>query len=297
MLNVAVIGAGIVGKATGKGFIKAGHAVTFVDSDGATLELLGEKGYTVAEINLLTRIEYEVSIICLPTPLKNEKVDLRAFKNALPYVGRKLSSCNDYHLVVIRSTVLPGTTENFIIPQLEQFSGKTAGKDFGICMNPEFLRQKTSQTDFLKPWSIVIGALDKKSGDTLLELYRYFIEKEKPAVTVTNLRTAEMIKYAQNLYNAVKISFTNEIWKISQEINVDGNEVMADVVQSAEGMWNPNYGTRGGYPYSGHCLPKDTRCFLTYAKNELKMDMPLLEATINVNESIKAMNENAGKLP
>ena len=295
-MNIAIIGSGIVGEATGKGLIESDHSVTFVDVNATTLGRLEKEGYKVAGINQLDRVKYKVSIICLPTPLKDEKVDLGAFDAALPHLGRRLAAADSYHLVVIRSTILPGTTERFIIPELERYSGKTAGKDFGVCVNPEFLRQKTSRADFLKPWSIVIGALDKQSADALLELYRPIIEKEKPAITVTNLPTAEMIKYAQNCYNAVKISFTNEMWRLSRKIGVDGNEVMAAVSRSAEGMWNPQYGTRGGFPYDGHCLPKDTQSLLSYAQNKLKIDMPLLEATIKVNNSMRTKHSDEGNI-
>lgn len=296
MYRIAIIGSGVVGQATGKGFNKIGHSITFLDIDMTTLAHLNQEGYETAHVSQLNSIKCESTIICLPTPFNGEKVDLTSFEETLPLIGKKISSCDDYHIVVIRSTIPPGTIESLIIPRLEQYSKKMVGRDFGVCMNPEFLRQKTSEMDFLKPWSIVIGALDKRSADALLEIYRYFIENEKPKVAVTDLRTAEMIKYAQNMYNATKISFTNEIWKVCQSLEIDGDSVMTAVAQSAEGMWNPLYGTKGGYPYSGHCLPKDTRGFLTYAKEELKIEMPLLEAVIAVNDSVEVVNMTGEKL-
>jgi len=296
MSKIVIIGSGVVGQATGKGFIQAGHSVTFVDINPLIIEKLTKEGYQVENIHHINNIVWDVCIICLPTPLKNGAIDLSFFDNVMPHIGAQLAKSNSYQLIVVRSTIPPCTTEHFIIPSLEKYSKKRAGKDFGVCMNPEFLRQKTSEKDFLKPWSIVIGALDKRSGDALLELYRYFIQNEKPAITITDLRTAEIIKYVQNLYNATKISFSNEIWTVCNKLEIDGDIVMSSVAQSAEGMWNAKYGTRCGYPFDGHCLPKDTRGFLAFAERELKVNMPLLEAVITVNNSIEANNKTGAKL-
>jgi UDPglucose 6-dehydrogenase len=287
MSRIAIIGSGIVGQATGKGMEKSGHSILFVDIDPEVLEQLKNNGYQTANISQLASIQYETSFLCLPTPLRGDVVDLSYFENALPYIGNKLSLCDDYHLVVIRSTVPPATTERLIIPKLELLSRRKAGSDFGVCTNPEFLRHASSDNDFLHPWSIVIGSLDRRSGDTLLELYKRIVKKEQPQVVKTDLKTAEMIKYVQNLYNATKISFSNEIWSVCQKLNINCDTVMEAVTQSAEGMWNSKYGTRGGYPYAGSCLVKDTMGFLSYAKQELGIEMPLLEATIRVNDSLE----------
>ncbi len=214
MTRLAIIGSGVVGLATGKGLAKSGHSIIFVDIDPEVLEQLKNNGYEVADISQLERVKYETSILCLPTPLRSDMFDLSYYEKALPYIGNKLLSCDNYHLVVIRSTVPPTTTERLIIPKLELLSRKKAGRDFGVCVNPEFLRQDSSDEDFLHPWLILIGSLDQRSRDALLELYRHLIHKEESPVVRTDLKTAEMIKYAQNLYNATKISFTNEIWRV-----------------------------------------------------------------------------------
>ncbi len=287
MSRIAIIGSGIVGQATGKGLAKSGHSIIFIDNDPEILEQLKSSGYETTDITQLERLKYETSILCLPTPLRSDRIDLSYYEQVLPYIGNTISSHDDYHLVVIRSTIPPTSMERLIIPKLELLSHKKAGKDFGICVNPEFLRHASSDNDFLHPWSIVIGSLDQRAEDALLEIYKYIIKKEEPHVIKTDLRTAEMIKYVQNLYNATKISFSNEIWSVCQKLSIDSDAVMEAVAQSAEGMWNPRYGIRGGYPYGGSCLSKDTIGLLSYAKQDLNVEMPLLEATIKVNESLE----------
>jgi UDPglucose 6-dehydrogenase len=154
-----------------------------------------------------------------------------------------------------------------------------------VCFNPEFLREASSEDDFLHPWSIVIGSLDTKSKDMLTTIYGEIIKNNPVKVFATDIKTAEMIKYAQNLYNATKISFTNEIWTVCQKLNINSDIVMGSVARSAEGMWNPKYGIKGGYAFGGNCLQKDTECFLTFARKELGLEMPLLGSTININDS------------
>ena len=139
----------------------------------------------------------------------------------------------------------------------------------------------------------VIGELNKRSGDLLQGLYSPLCQRNHTPIFRTDLRTAEMAKYAHNLFNAAKISFTNETWLVSKELGIDGNQVMALVAQSAEGMWNPRYGIRGGFPYSGNCLPKDIEAFVNLAR-DLGWPTPLLEAAIAVNQRTR---EAAGRRP
>jgi UDPglucose 6-dehydrogenase len=286
--RIAIIGSGVVGEATGKGLSVPGHKIVFVDTRISTLKRLENEGFETSKPEQLDGMPFDVSIICLPTPTKKGRPDLSSFDKALPHLGKALSTSNNWSLVVIRSTVLPGTTETYVIPQLQAYSGKSAGRDFGVCFNPEFMREKSSVEDFAKPWSIVIGALDSKSTDNLLDLYSLIIKTAKPSLTLTDLRTAELIKYAQNYFNAAKISFSNEIWNLSHKIGVDGDKVMEAVARSAEGMWNAQYGIRGGYAFEGNCLPKDMSGLLTYANEELKIEMPMLHATLKVNTAMKS---------
>jgi UDPglucose 6-dehydrogenase len=151
MTRIAIIGSGTVGQATGKGLAKSGHSIVFIDTNLEVLEQLRNSGYETAEISQLEGTKYQTSMLCLATPLRNDMVDLSSYEKTLPYIGNRLSLCNDYHLVVIRSTIPPTTTERLIIPKLELLSHKKAGRDFRVCVNPEFLRQHSSDDDFLHP--------------------------------------------------------------------------------------------------------------------------------------------------
>jgi UDPglucose 6-dehydrogenase len=293
MKRVAVIGAGVVGRATGKGISKLGYDVVFVDTDPHVLRTLRQEGNQAIQPAALAEAQPSISMICVPTPNDRDgRQDLTFLEAALTAIGPLLVG-RDYHLVVVRSTVLPTVTENLVIPALESLSGGKAGRDFGVCMNPEFVREASAESDFLNPWIVVIGELDKASGDLLEMLYKPLCRHNHAPIYRTDLRTAEMMKYAHNLFNATKISFTNEIWLASKELEIDGNQVMALVAQSAEGMRNPRYGTRGGFPYGGSCLPKDASAFLNFAR-DLGWNTPLLEGTHDVN---RRMAEEAAPRP
>ncbi|MBA7698218.1 GDP-mannose 6-dehydrogenase [subsurface metagenome] len=278
--NILIIGSGVVGQATGKGFHSKGHRVVFYDVNPDVLSRLSEEGYNTCDDYDLR--EFDVSMLCVCTPTRNDKIVLDYLHSALKKLGAKLADINRYHLVVVRSTSLPGTTEEKVIPMLEYYSGKKAGLDFGICMNPEFLRAAKSGHDFAHPWLTVIGAYDQRSGKELERLYQPFGAE----IMITELKVAEMMKYVHNLFNATKISFFNEMHMVCDKLGIDSQAVNSLVVKSAEGIWNPKYGTTGGRPYGGSCLPKDTRAFRSFA-HELELSrMPLLNATIRINEEM-----------
>jgi UDPglucose 6-dehydrogenase len=291
MERIAIIGSGVVGRATGKGFSKLGHDVVFVDIDPYVVRRLRQEGHQAVDLAALLKVQPSVSMICVPTPNdRNGCQNLTFLKAALAAIGPLLAG-DDYHLVVVRSTVLPTVSENLVAPALEGWSGGKAGRDFGVCMNPEFIREASAEDDFLNPWIVVIGELDERSGDLLEGLYEPLCQRSRAPIFRTDLRTAEMTKYAHNLFNAAKISFANEMWMASEDLGIDGNQVMALVAQSAEGMWNPRYGIRGGLPYGGACLPKDISAFVSFAR-DLGWHTPLLEATIEVNQRTA---ENVGR--
>ncbi len=278
--NILIIGSGAVGQATGKGFRGKGHRVVFYDIDPNVLSRLSGEGYEVCGDYDLR--EFDVSMLCVCTPTDEDKIVLDYLDSALEKLGAKLADIDHYHLVVVRSTSLPGTTEERIIPMLEYYSGKKAGLDFGVCMNPEFLRAVSAEQDFAYPWLIVIGAYDERSGKELGELYQPFGAE----IVVTELKVAEMMKYVHNLFNATKISFFNEMHMVCAELGIDSKAVNSLVARSAEGMWNPNYGTAAGKPYGGSCLPKDTRAFRSFAHELSLRHMTLLDAVIKVNEEM-----------
>jgi UDPglucose 6-dehydrogenase len=185
--------------------------------------------------------------------------------------------------VVVRSTVPPGCCERVVIPVLEGASGTRVGEGFAVASNPEFLRARSALEDFLHPWITVVASRSPRTVERLAEVLEPF------GGTLHRLRdpsTAELVKCVHNLFNATKISFWNEIWSVCRELEVDSDAVASIVSRSAEGSINAEYGTRGGQPYGGACLPKDTKGFLGFA-DELGLDTPLLSAVDAVNESLQ----------
>ena len=281
MTQITVFGAGIVGQATGKGFAKRGHAVHFVDVNPQRLQHLREQGYHATTAEAVDWSRVEVVMIAVPTPDVNERVDLRYIEAAAREIGNGLARTDRYVMVVVRSTVPPTTTEQLVAPILEAQSGKRVGRDFGIAMNPEFLRQATNEQDFARPWVTVLGTSDRRCAELLDRLYAPF-----GALIVHCTPTeAEMIKYVNNCFNAVKISYFNEVHQMCEALGLDSNRVTAAVARSAESMWNPLYGTRGGVPFGGACLPKDTNAFLAFAEDR-GWEHLMLQATIEVNRRL-----------
>jgi UDPglucose 6-dehydrogenase len=273
----------VVGQATGACLAAIGHEVTYHDVDPARVADLHASGRAVwsgPECHL-----QELIFICVDTPSVEGAADLSRVSAACRGLGEALRAGADYPVVVLRSTVPPGTTERSIIPWLESASGRKAGLDFGVAYCPEFLRQATAESDARNPWIIVIGRADARTERRLLDSLDPLTRREPEPVPVwvTDHATAEAAKYASNLFNATKISFTNEIWRACRTLGLDGDQVMAIVAQAAEGMWNPRYGIKGGFPFRGGCLPKDAEAFLAFAR-AAGLDLPLVEAVVRVND-------------
>jgi UDPglucose 6-dehydrogenase len=278
-----IVGSGVVGQATGKGFTKKGHTVSYVDINPQTIARLRAEGLnaiTAAEVNWNA---VDVVLLAVSTPSVNDKIVLDYIEAAALDVGRGLLTTDNYITVVVRSTVPPTTTTQRITPILERASGKQAGVDFGVAMNPEFLRAVSSEQDFARPWITVLGSSDRRTAEILDQLYAPL-----GALIVRCTPTeAEMIKYVNNVYNAVKISYFNEVHAICQQLNIDSNLVGAAVARTAESMWNSLYGTRGGVPFGGACLPKDTSAFMAFVR-EHGWEHLMLEATIETNRRLAA---------
>lgn len=283
MASILIVGSGVVGQATGKGFARKGHAVSYVDINPgviATLRAQGLRAMTAAEV---AWNEVDLVMLAVSTPSANGRIVLDYIEAAALDVGRGLAQTDRPITVVVRSTVPPTTTEKRLIPILEKASGKRVGEQFGVCMNPEFLRAVSNEQDFLRPWITVIGALDPHTFEAMEALYRPF-----GALIVRCTPTeAEMIKYVNNVYNAVKISYFNEVHAICEHLGIDSRLVGATVARSAESMWNPLYGIRGGVPYGGACLPKDTAAFLAFVEAQ-GLDHLMLRATMSVNAQLEA---------
>ncbi len=184
-------------------------------------------------------------------------------------VGAALAATGAMHTVVVRSTVPPSTTEDLVKPILEEVSGKKEGVGFALASNPEFLRAASAADDFRWPWMTVIGARSKRVQERLTALLAPFGGELR---VFDDPATAEMIKCAHNIYNATKISFWNEMWLVCQELGIEHDDVAGTVARSAEGSFNPMYGIRGGAPYGGVCLPKDTNGFLGFARPPRRRD-------------------------
>ncbi len=294
-MKIGIIGAGFVGLSMGTVLASKGHEVVLIDIDKAKVEKInsGEAPFYEPGLDELLRKHAgknlkastgyealkncEIIFICVGTPSKQDgSVDLSYVKDACEKLAEILKETG-YVLIVIKSTVVPTSTEKEFIPILEK-SGKKAGKDFGVCMNPEFLKEGTAIRDFLEQDRIVIGALDEKSGNMLERFYRENFPSS-PIVRV-DLRTAEMIKYASNAFLATKISFINEIGNICKKLNID-------VYKVVEGMkYDPRIGghfLNAGIGFGGSCLPKDVRALIKFAE-KLGEEPKLLKSVIEINE-------------
>lgn len=239
--TISVVGLGYVGVVTSVCFAEMGYNVICVDIDKDKIELVNEGKSSIFEPevpellakalnqNKLVAItdvpkavtNSEATFITVGTPTVKGKIDLTAIKSASEMVGKGLADKNSYHIVVVKSTVIPGTIESVVIPTIEKTSGKSEGKEFGVCSNPEFLREGAAVYDFRKPDKIVIGSNNEKAGDILERIFRAF----NSTILRTDIRTAEMIKYANNAFLATKVSFINEIANICKKLGVDVTKV------------------------------------------------------------------------
>ena len=268
-----------MGTLIGKGFAELGNEIIFYDIvDKALPNFTKDINYVIKNS--------DISFICVPTPTNEDgEIDLSYVKDAAKNIGAILAEKDNYHVIVVKSTVVPETTEKVVIPILEKYTGKKAG-EFGICMNPEFLTEisgtwstdEDTKKDFFTEDRIVIGEYDKRSGDVLEEIYELL---NKP-IFRTDLRTAEMIKYASNCMLAAKISYWNEIFLICKELGID-SRVIADVVGLDPRMGK--YGTLHGKAFGGKCLPKDLKAFIAFAEKYRKAR--LLKAVDGINEEIR----------
>lgn len=285
-MKISIIGSGYVGTNVGMGFRKLGNDVIFYDIDEKRIEEFKQKG-----LNATTDIKYaiensDISFVSVPTPSKDGKIDLSFIKAATESIASVLKNKTGYHTIVIKSTVVPMTTEKVVKPIIEKMSGKKCGKDFGLAMNPEFLTQihnswssdPSAKKDFFSEDRIVIGEYDKKSGDTVEQLFKPL----NIPIFRTDLKTAEIIKYAANCCLASRISYWNEIFYICNKLGVDSN-IVANIVAMDKRVGK--YGTVHGKAFGGTCFPKDLQAFIFFAE-EFGHDPVFLKAIRDVNEKI-----------
>jgi UDPglucose 6-dehydrogenase len=308
-MKISIIGTGYVGLVSGVCLAEAGHDVVCVDVDGAKVARINaadapihEKGLDELLAKACGRnfrattdlraavLESELSMIAVGTPFDGEEIDLQYIRAAARQIGEALKDKPGYHVVVVKSTVVPGTTCDVVLPTLEQASGKTAGPDFGVGMNPEFLREGEAVADFMNPDRIVLGGIDPRTLEVMRGLYQPFAGVDQ---ITTNPRTAEMIKYTANSLLATMISFSNEIGNLCAAIpDVDVTEVMRGVhldkrlspILSDGTRVHPSFNTylEAGCGFGGSCFPKDVKALIAHGR-KLGRDMDLLDSVVKVN--------------
>jgi len=299
-MNISVFGLGYVGCVSAACLAGNGHKVIGVDINQNKVNIINSGRSPVIEKDIDEIIKEvvtsrkliatrdageavknsEISMICVGTPSNdNGSLDLNYVKRVCTEIGATLREKDDYHVIVIRSTVLPGSVEREVIPTLEKTSGKKAGVDLGVCMNPEFMREGSSVYDFYHPAMIVIGELDKGSGDTVEEIYANI---DAPVVR-TSIKVAEMIKYVNNSFHGLKVCFANEIGNICKKLGIDSHQVMEIFCMDTKLNLSPYY-LKPGFAFGGSCLPKDLRALLYKGQRE-DLRLPLLNSILDSNEN------------
>lgn len=292
MVSISVIGSGYVGTNTGKRLKELGNTVIFYDIDENRIDQLKQEGYN-ATTDLDQAVKNsDISFVAVPTPTNGE-INLDYLKNAVTSLAKSLKDKTQYHIVVIKSTVVPTTTELVVKPIIEKVSGKKCGIDFGLCVNPEFIIEFNTTTldPELKKWyeenlpsspqedKIVIGEFDKKSGDILENIFKPL----NVPIFRTDPKTAEMIKYASNCCLSSKLSYWNEIYMICEKYGIDGKFV-AKVASNDKRIGK--YGIVCGHAFGGKCLPKDLQAFISHVEKSIEFTPKLLRAVRSVNEDI-----------
>ena len=302
-MRVSIIRSGYVGTTVAACFADLGHDVVNVDVDQAIVDAINDGTAPIHEDGLADLVadhagpngtgrleattDYEavldtdVTFLCLPTPQNDDgSIDLSIMETAAEQLGSTLAAKDAWHTVVVKSTVVPGSTEEAITPILEAASDKTAGEDFGVGMNPEFLREGTAVHDFLDPDKVVLGADDERALGDMHEVFDPLIDRSDAPVVETDTRTAEMIKYANNGFLAAKISLINDIGNICKEFGIDAYEV-ADAIALDDRIGEQFL--RSGVGWGGSCFEKDTAAIRAAARDQ-GYEPAMLNAATAVND-------------
>ena len=297
--SLSVFGLGYVGCVTSACFAKEGNDVIGVDVSTTKVDMVNSGSPTIVEAGIAELVgdmvragrlsattdpcdavlRSEISLICVGTPsLPNGGIDLKYVARVCEAIGHALRRKDRWHTIVVRSTVLPGSTASLVIPALEASSGKKAGRDFGVAMNPEFLREGSSIRDFYEPPFTLIGTEDERTAQALTELYAGI---DAP-LHVTTTGVAEMIKYSCNCFHGLKVGFANEIGNVCKAFGIDSHEVMRLFCMDTKLNLSPVY-LRPGFAFGGSCLPKDLRAITQHARS-VDVPTPILSAVLDSNQ-------------
>ncbi len=298
-MRISIFGLGYVGAVSAGCLASDGHEVIGVDPNPTKIALINQGQTPIIEKDIGEMIAHsvqqgklrathdvadavqnsDISLICVGTPSQlNGNLDLSHVRKVCEQIGIALKQKDHFHVVVARSTMLPGSMRSVVIPVLEAASGKRAGVDFGVCNNPEFLREGSAVYDYYHPPKTVIGETDTQSGAMLLTLY----EKMDAPLSRTSVEVAEMVKYTDNTWHAAKVTFANEIGNICKALGIDGHQVMSIFCQDTK-LNLSSYYMQPGFAFGGSCLPKDVRA-LTYKAKSLDLDLPLLNSLLPSNQ-------------
>ena len=298
-MNVSVFGLGYVGSVSAATFADDGHQVVGVDVNPAKVAMLNDGKSPIVEPGLEELITAnvaagrlrattsteeaidatEVSLVSVSTPSRrNGSLDLTYLARVCEQIGAALARKSAYHVVIIRSTVLPGTTHCTVVPILERTSGKQYGVDFGVAMNPEFLREGSAVRDIKHPPMTLVGHNHAADATAAVALYENL---DAPLITC-DIRVAEMIKYASNAWHALKVCFGNEIGNLCKQLGVDSHEVMDIFCKDDKLNLSPYY-LKPGFAFGGSCLPKDVRA-LEYRAKELDLELPVIQSLLRSNQ-------------
>jgi len=297
-MKISVLGLGYVGAVSAACLARDGHEVIGVDPERTKVELINAgktpiiendvgpiiaaqvaAGKLRATTEFVDAVRYtDLCLVCVGTPsLPNGGIDLKYVRRVCEEIGHTLAAHPGAPVIVMRSTMLPGTMRELVIPTLEKFSGKRAGEEFGVCINPEFLREGTAVHDYYHPPKTVIGEVNRASGDLLASLYAAM---PGPMIR-TDIQTAETVKYADNAWHALKVGFANEIGNLCKALGVDAHRVMDIFCQDRKLNLSPYY-LKPGFAFGGSCLPKDVRALLYKAKT-LDLSLPILSSVLPSN--------------
>jgi len=297
-MKIGVFGLGYVGSVTAACLAKNGHIVIGTDIKPEKVDAINSGKSPVHEKDLDSLVREVVDagklsatvfvrdvversecyLICVGTPSNLDgSIDLQHIKRVCTDIGEALKNKNEYSVIVLRSTILPGTAEN-IISIIENSSGKKNSKDFGVCVNPEFMREGQAIFDFYNPERIVIGTMDKKSGDLVENCYTGINAR----IIRIDFKTAEMVKYVDNVFHGMKVVYANEIGTLCKKMGIDGRELMKIFCMDRKLNLSPYY-FAPGFAFGGSCIPKDLRALLQKS-NEIGVDTPLIDSIIDSNQ-------------